>query len=161
MSEVGDMVTVASIVAGFGVAMLFFRIQRELHMQKEHEGIWIPWADRLLIGATLISLLLVIIPSVVLPQASPLKVMLPAAASSASVVMVAGYIPAILAHYRLILGQGRTGPRVNPEPGEKRVVWTTVALAIIAFLAAIAVRIAFSTPNKLPSGFVKGISGIL
>lgn len=51
------MATVASVVAGFGVAMLFFRIKREREMHDEDEAIRIPWADRLLIAATVTSLL--------------------------------------------------------------------------------------------------------
>ena len=35
---------IAAIIAGFGSAMLFFRIERELRMSEEGEVTWIPWA---------------------------------------------------------------------------------------------------------------------
>ena len=54
--EAGDLLTVASILAGFGCAMLFFRVQRELAMHDRNEIIWLPWADWLLIVATMLSL---------------------------------------------------------------------------------------------------------
>lgn len=62
MADASSLATIASIISAFGGAMLFFRIQRELAMQGAGEPIWIPWADRLLIAATLISLLLVVVP---------------------------------------------------------------------------------------------------
>ncbi len=64
------MATVASVVPDFGVAMLFFRIKRELEMHDEDEAVWIPWADRLLIAATVTSLLGVLVPLVALPAVS-------------------------------------------------------------------------------------------
>jgi len=57
-------------------------------------------------------------------------VVLPRAAASAACVMVGGYIFAILAHYRLILGRRRIGPRVNPEPGERAVFCVTIVVAL-------------------------------
>jgi hypothetical protein len=113
--------------------MLFFRIQRELQMGKEGEPVWIPLADWLLVCATLVSLLLVILPLVALTAAAGVLRRLPAAACSASSVLVAGYILSILAHYRLLFGRKRTGPRANPEPAEKILVFMTGALALALF----------------------------
>ncbi len=136
MNDTGTLATIASIISGFGVAMLFFRIQRELQMAGENEINWIPWADRLLIGATLISLLLVILPLVALPGTSLVVLStLPRAACAAAPLMVGGYIIAILAHYRLLFGGTRQGPRVNPEPAERLVVWMSLILAVTVFLA--------------------------
>lgn len=111
MADSGTLSTVASITSGFGVAMLFFRIQRELQMGKEGEPVWIPMADWLLVCATLVSLLLVILPLVALSAPEGLLLRLPSAACSASSILVAGYILSILAHYRLLFGRKRTGPR--------------------------------------------------
>jgi len=102
MKDVGTLATVASIIAGFGGTMLVFRIQRELQMLKQGETIWIAYAERLLISATLISLLLVIVPIVSFSSLSGIFVRLPAAGSSAAAILLAGYILAIQAHYRLI-----------------------------------------------------------
>lgn len=133
----GTIATVASIIAGFGVAMLFFRIQRELDMREQDETIWIPWADRLLIGATLISLILALLPVVAFHKL-PFFLAISSAACAGSVVLVAGYVLAILAHYRLFLGRSRTGRRENPEPAERGVVYSSIALALLASLWTLA-----------------------
>jgi hypothetical protein len=126
--ETGDLLSVASILAAFGSAMLFFRIQRELEMHERAEIQWIPWADWLLILATLIALL-----AVILPIFFSAGLRLPLAAASAATVLLAGYVLAILAHYRIILGFGRKGPRTNPEPGELVVVLLLLAAAAGVF----------------------------
>jgi uncharacterized membrane protein len=133
MPDSDTLASIASIIAGFGVAMLFFRIQRELQMHKEGETIWIPHADWLLISATLVSLLLVILPLIAFDPSSSLQTRLPTAACAASALMVAGYIFGILAHYRLIFGKKRSGPRENPEPAERLLVFATVVMAGATF----------------------------
>ena len=136
MPEPGTLATVASIISGFGVVMLFFRIQRELQIHEKDEliGIRIPKADWLLIGATLISLLFVILPIISFSPQSMLVIKISTAACSSSSILVAGYILSILAHYRLLFGHGRVGPRENPEPAEKVLVSLTVALAMLLFV---------------------------
>jgi hypothetical protein len=125
--------TIASIIAGFGAAMLFFRIQRELQMSENNEVTWIPWAYWLLIFATIFSLLMVIFPIVTVSSRSGILKSLPAAGCSAASIMVAGYILGILAHYRLIFGRNRSGPRENPEPAERIIVYLSVLFSIAAF----------------------------
>jgi hypothetical protein len=137
----GTLSTVGSIIAGFGVAMLFFRIQRELQMGKSAERIWIPWADWLLIGATLTALLVVLIPLIVL-RAFPWAMHVATAACGAGVLLVAGYIFAILAHYRLLFGQNSSGPRTNPEPAERVVVTLSLGVAVIGFIVLAVLGIA-------------------
>jgi steroid 5-alpha reductase family enzyme len=134
MADVGTLGTIASIIAGFGGAMLLFRLQRELQMQQEAEVPWIPWADRLLIFATLIALLLVLLPLVATTNRPSVMAHLPAAGCTAALILMAGYILAILAHYQLFLGAGRRGPRGNPEPAERVVVLATGLVALLAFL---------------------------
>ena len=51
----GTLAGVASVIAAFGAAMLFFRVQREITMREQDERNWIPWADWLLVVATLVS----------------------------------------------------------------------------------------------------------
>lgn len=118
MPETGDLTTVASIIAAFGVATLFFRIQRELEMGKAGERVWIPWADWLIVIATLCSLLLVLLPLLIFERNNLLAKAVSTSACVASVILLAGYVLAILAHYRLLFGCGRSGPRDNPEPAE-------------------------------------------
>jgi hypothetical protein len=133
MPDAATLTTIASIVSGFGIAMLFFRIQRELQMHERLEAKWIPWADRLLIAATLISLLLVIFPLVAFSATSTVVLRFASAACAAASLMVAGYVFGILAHYRLLFGKQREGPRDNPEPAEKVIVYAVIAAALLAF----------------------------
>jgi hypothetical protein len=138
MADASSLATIAGIISAFGVAMLLFRIQRELYMQKAGEPSWMPWADRLLIGATLISVLFVILPMLLIGYAQSPWVLLPRAAAAAACPMVAGYVFGILAHYRWLFGKNRRGPRTNPEPAEKYVVLGAVfaALAVILWIVA-------------------------
>ncbi len=131
--DTSTLATIASIITAFSVAMLVFRIQRELQMKERLESNWIPWADRLLLGAGLISLLAVILPLVSAHPTSDVYRLIPPAACSVVVILVAGYTFAILAHYRLFLGGRRKGSRENPEPGERIVVIATVIGALIGF----------------------------
>ena len=125
----GALAGAASVIAAFGSAMTIFRVQREDQMRREGERVWLPVADWLLIAATLCSLLLVI-----LPVSAGVSLRLPAAASAASAIAVAGYIPALLAHYRIVFGTKRKGPRQNPEPFELIIVLVTVAASLATAL---------------------------
>lgn len=131
MLGASDFITIASVAFGFGAAMLFFRIQRELEMERAGEPRWVPWADSLIVLATLSSLLLVLLPLLILGQAA---VAVAGAACTASAVLVAAYIPALLAHYRLVFGKGRSGPRNNPEPAEGVIAFGGFVLAVGAFI---------------------------
>ena len=122
----GTLAAIASITAAFGTTVLIFRVQRENDMRAKRERVWLPVADWLLLTATVASLLLVLV-----PVAAGYNLRVSAAASAAASVCVAGYIPAILAHYRIVLGSRRSGPRDNPEPLE--LVW--VVLTVVAALA--------------------------
>jgi hypothetical protein len=101
-------------------------------MHERDEQIWIPWADRLLVGATLVSLLVVLLPLVMF-RGSALAMSVAVAACSASIVLVAGYVLAILAHYRLLWGRSRSGSRDNPEPAERVLVYLTLAASALCF----------------------------
>jgi hypothetical protein len=135
MVDNGALATIASIVAAFGAAMLSFRVQRELEVRQQGERNWIPWADRLLIGATLASLWLVILPLVWMTHSYPPVAALERAACAASAIMLGGYIFALLAHYRFVWGGKQSGPLRNPEPAERLAVWVTLAVATAAFAA--------------------------
>jgi hypothetical protein len=132
--EVDSLTNSASIIAGFASAALVFRLQREIQMEDQAEITWVPRADWLLIVSALASLLLVILPFSLplLPSMSAL--LLAQSALSLSVVLLFGYLFAILAHYRLILGRSRSGPRENPEPAERVIFWITVSIGFIVFV---------------------------
>jgi len=153
-ADAGTLASIASIISAFGTAMLFFRIERELQVAKEEEHVWLlhaelqapkeegfefvrlPYADWLLVGATLIFLLFVILPLLICRDLT-----LPTAASGAATTLVAGYVLAILCHYRIafdknfvIFGDKRKGKRTNPEPSERFFVGLFLAAGIAVFI---------------------------
>ena len=133
MADVGILGIIASVIAGFGGAMLLFRLQRE-----QSEPPWLPWADRLLILATLIALLLVLLPLVATTNRPGVMAHLPAAGCTAALILMAGYIPAILAHFRLFFGAGK--------PAERVIVLLTAIIALVAFFC---VLWRYSVPSDL------------
>jgi hypothetical protein len=137
VTDPGILGTVASITAGFGITVLFFRIDRELRIGQKGERIWIPWADWLLLAATLCSLVFVLLPMVLFPESKALGLRLPTAACAAALVSLAGYVVGVLAHYRLLFGRRRVDPRVNPEPSERVVVLATTAAALGALVLSL------------------------
>lgn len=128
--------TTAAIITGFGSAAFIFRLRRELEMERSGEPIWLPWADRLLLSAILISVFFVLLPIFVLePGAGLIRAI--RALLAASLVLMGGYFPAVLAHYRMILGGARTRPRRQTETWEVRICWMAVCLALAAGAASI------------------------
>lgn len=165
MPDPALLATVAGVIGGFGSAMLLFRLQRELHMQARGERIWIPWADRSLGVATLIALLAVLLPLVAGLPPEPWRTRLASAFCTSAVLLLAGYVPTVLAHYRLLFGSLRSGPRTNPEPGERGLTWFFAALAAAGFVTVLSERTSpiwtrAETPNIL-SKAVATISGLL
>jgi len=89
--------TIAAIVAGFGVAMLFFRIDRELEVDEGGRQIWIPWADWLLIGATLCAIVIVLLPLLLFAESDTFGHRVPTAGCAAALTSLVGYVLGILA----------------------------------------------------------------
>jgi hypothetical protein len=126
MADSSTVASVASIVSGFGVAVFLFRLQRELQIaednlkrpEKKREPNWIPLADWLVFVAVVVALMFGVLPLLGQQQQQPPLETLRAAsgACAASVVLLAGYLPAILGHYNFIywLKEGRKNPTV-PE----------------------------------------------
>lgn len=166
MVDDGALAAIGAAIVGFGIVAFVFRIQRELQLQEArdlrlqdlHQAQdpqlqeemrrlhwklrWIPWADRLLIGAVTVALLLVLFPIALAGSVSSLwGGRLPAAACSASVIALAGYIPALLVHYRfgpgkkwIWFGTELRGEDRHPgDPAEKAIV---VLAALLSMLAA-------------------------
>lgn len=129
MVTVETLMTVASIVAGFGVAVVMFRLQRELTISDANwksrrssmsrEGsqdvdstrTWLPLADGLVVASILISLLFVILPILLFEKNTDL--VWRRAFCAASVALLAGYIPTILGHYNFISGLDKSRPRTT------------------------------------------------
>jgi hypothetical protein len=124
--------TVASILAGFGVTVLMFRIQRELLVEHDPDWTWLPWADWLVMSSIALSLIGVVLPLVVVSDPEQFAFAFAAASCAAASLLLAAYPFAIIDHYRLVWGKGRYRKSMRNaivEPGERVIV-------IVAFCAA-------------------------
>ena len=126
----GDLIALAAIIIGFGSTIISFRIQREIAMDEKNERLWVPWADWLILLAIGLSAAFVVL---LLAKVTPIRTAFAAAAGAAAIVLEVGYIPSILAHYRIWFGKNRTGQRDRGEPAEIVCVMLTVTVAVIAF----------------------------
>jgi len=136
--------TVGSILSGFGISVLMFRIQRELHIQEKYPDApnWLAWADYLVIASIGLSLLLVVVPLVALPGPGKNALALAAASCAAAAILLAAYPLAILDHYRIAIGVRRKGERMKGEPVEKALVLGAAFVATAAFAGIVAWRLA-------------------
>ena len=170
MIDEGAVAAIGAAIVGFGIVAFVFRIQRELQLQEtrdlqlqearnlrlpEDQDLhfrevthrlgwkvgWIPWADRLLIGAVTVALLLALFPIALAGSVSSFwGGRLPAAACSASTIALAGYIPTLLVHYRFGRGkkwiwfgaQLRGEDRHPGDPAEKAIVVLSALLGVLA-----------------------------
>jgi hypothetical protein len=157
MIDAGTIISVASITAGFSVTVMMFRLNRELRISDENSLLlerllkemprekakakdkwkeqrtrtWLPIADFLPISAILISLLFGVLP-LLAEQTPSFEVRAHAAAASgAGTVLLAGYIPSILAHYNFLFRLDKSRPYVTWPEGV--FVATTVAGAAVVF----------------------------
>jgi small-conductance mechanosensitive channel len=144
MIDAGSILTVASIVAGFGVTVLMFRIQRELDVSTENwrqrkpdvesQGLptWLTVSDFLAIAAVIIALLLAVVPLLRSELVSAGGLSQAAAACSAATVLLAGYVPSILAHYNFLFGLHKQRPYITLFEGLFSLA--TVVFALITYL---------------------------
>ena len=137
--------TVASILSGFGISVFMFRIQRELRVRDQHPDWpnWLAWADYLVLAAIVLSLTLVVLPLVAIPQPGEFVFSIAAGSCAASAVLLLAYPFAILDHYRIEIGTWRTRQGEKPqerhkgEPIERIVVVTAGLSALGAFVAIV------------------------
>ena len=132
---------VASILAGFAVTVLMFRVQRELQVRVDRPDWpnWLAWADYLVFGTIVLSLIFVVLLLVVLGDER--RVLAVAAGScAAAAVLMAAYPFAILDHYRIEIGLRREGPRKKGEPIEKIIVVAAYLIAALMLCASVALR---------------------
>lgn len=126
--------TVASILSGFAVTVLMFRIQRELNVRERHPDWpnWLAWSDYLVLAAIVVSLIFVVLPIVSLREPSEGVLKFAAGSCAASVILLAAYPFAILDHYRIEIGAKRNGERTKGEPVERVIVTAAFILAAAA-----------------------------
>ncbi len=155
MIDDATLAAIGAAIVGFGIVAFVFRVQRELDVReraaqpqalesrhtpdyanpdKPGTPTWIPWADRLLIGAVTAAIVLVLFPISLAGSVSSLwGRQLPAAVCSGSAMALAGYIPALLAHYRFgRFGRNADDYRHNPEPAERIIVIASIILGVAA-----------------------------
>lgn len=135
MNDPTAYLTVASILSGFGVTVLMFRIQRELDVREKHPDwpSWLAWADYLVIVSTALSLLLVVLPLVAVRNPNERLLSVAAASCASAAILLTAYIPAILDHYRIEIGTKRTAYRHRGEPWERLFVIGGFVVAALAF----------------------------
>jgi hypothetical protein len=131
--ESSDVLTVSALIAGFSASTLVFRIQRELSIAESspRQPTWLPLADWLTILATLVSIVGGVIPLLLDSSPSDLALRIARAACLASAVLLAGYIPSILAHYEFFRRRTESRPFA---PALER-LFAGIAIAIAACLA--------------------------
>jgi hypothetical protein len=132
-----DLVAIAAMIFGFGIVVIMFRVQRELWVQEHYPKweTWTSWADWLILASIPLVGCLTIFSLLAFPRMR-LGEALAAASCGSAVVLQIGYIPAIMAHYRIFFGMQRRKdgiPRDRGEPAEKVFVILTVVIAVLAF----------------------------
>ena len=107
--------------------------EHRLPEDKEQKRVptWIPLSDWLVIVAIIICLALVVAPLVSPNSASEAAVHRAASACSAAAIMIAGYVPSILAHYNFIYWLHKR--RRNPTILELLFVGITVVIAALVY----------------------------
>jgi hypothetical protein len=120
----GDLIAVAAIIVGFGLTVIMFRAQREIWVQDQRPDWpnWLAWSDYLIIVSVLLASFAALIPLLAISTAEKTIQAVASASLVAALILQVGYIPAILAHYRIEIGRTRTGPREKGEPAERRIV---------------------------------------
>lgn len=132
------MIALATIIIGFGSTVIMFRIQRELKMGERGETVCLACSDFLILIAVGLCLFLVVLP--LLASVTPFLLAVASSAGAAAIVLEAGYIPSILAHYRIGIGASRKGPRDRCEPWEGRLVILSFVIAVAAGAWVLATR---------------------
>jgi hypothetical protein len=132
----GDLIAVAAILVGFGLTVIMFRLQRELYVQEQHPQWpnWLAWSDYLILASMLVAVFFVVLPILAFPVVTRMREALASAACISAIILQVGYIPAILAHYRIEIGRSRTGDRQKGEPTERLYVYLSIALRTVGFI---------------------------
>jgi hypothetical protein len=153
MIDPGTVVTVAGILSGFGITVMMFRIQRELerrgrfdHVSRGHRFAWADWLVIVPVSASLL-----VVAMVMTLGAGRAVLRFATALCSGSASLMAGYLPAILAHYGIgpwpglfkptrrsaeqperQLSEAPRGPRRRPEL-ERAWVLVVAGIAVLIF----------------------------
>ena len=142
VTDTADLIAVSAIVVGFGVTAMMFRVQRELYVLEvlKIETLWLAWADYTIIASVMLAVFGATVPLLVFPTLPESVIALSASSCVGAVILQAGYIPSILAHYRIEIGTARTGSREKGEPAERLFVIGAFIIAGIAFVITFCLR---------------------
>jgi hypothetical protein len=140
--------TVASILSGFCISVFMFRLQRELGVRDRHPDWpnWLAWADYLVISAMTLSVILVIVPLVAMPEPGRIVYSVAAGSCAAASILLLAYPFAILDHYRIEIGAWRTRQGESPyerhkgEPLERIIVVSAGIIATLTFIVIVTTR---------------------
>jgi len=137
--------TIASILSGFSISVLMFRLQRELAVRERHPDWpnWLAWADYLVIATVVLSVLLVVVPLVAFSEPTEFVFSIAAGTCAATSLLLLAYPFAILDHYGIEIGGWRrkAGDNVEirhkGEPIERIVVVIASLIAAVVFAAIV------------------------
>jgi peptidoglycan biosynthesis protein MviN/MurJ (putative lipid II flippase) len=137
--------TVASILSGFSISVLMFRLQRELGVRERHPDWpnWLAWADYLVLATIVLSVLLVVVPLVAFSEPTEFVFSIAAGTCAATSLLLLAYPFAILDHYGIEIGGWRRKPSDNVEirhkgePIERIVVILASLIAALVFAAIV------------------------
>ena len=133
-----DLITAITIIMGFGITVFMFRLGREANTEQREK--WVALSDYLIfasIALAVASLLLLFVVPVITSWKSAVAI----AATVAAILLQAGFIPAILAHYRIAFGKHRTDARSWAEPWEIAWFVLTLVVAAVAFVSTLCQRL--------------------
>ena len=139
--DAGAYLSVASILSGFGITVLMFRVQRELTLREMDRPkiTRLAWADYLVLAAIILSLIFVVLPLLLLRSVPENFDTLSAASCAAACILLAAYPFAIIDHYHIEWNK-RSGHGLKGEPGERRIVIAAGVLALLAFVGIFILR---------------------
>jgi peptidoglycan biosynthesis protein MviN/MurJ (putative lipid II flippase) len=137
--------TVASILSGFSISVLMFRLQRELGVRERHPDWpnWLAWADYLVLATIVLSVLLVVVPLVAFSEPTEFVFSIAAGTCAATSLLLLAYPFAILDHYGIEIGGWRRKASDNVEirhkgePIERMVVILASLIAVLVFAAIV------------------------
>lgn len=131
----GDLIAVAALIVGFAVTVIMFRVQRELWVQERHPKWpnWLSWSDYLIVASVVLAIVALVV-LLAIPGITQYRRAIAASSCVAAIILQAGYIPGILAHYRIEIGRHRTGDRQKGEPAEKAIVCVSGFVAVLLFI---------------------------
>lgn len=150
----GNLLVLTAVIVSLAGTWLTYRLTREIKIQSSQDlkipeefsdleipkealgrgtATWIPWADRLLYSAGLLSLLFIALPLYFVGPEFPLVLVIANAMGAASIVLALFCPFALIYHYKIGEDKEPNHQRQIAEPKERSIVITGAVLAICVF----------------------------